>query len=93
MNGSPLPTLLLQQAGAKCVSIGRVQIPTLYIAYQRDLAIKNFKPELYLEINAQVLAESQEFVAKIDPYKRFSDENQLITFMNDKSLGMGYRKV
>ncbi|MGE9501987.1 DNA topoisomerase, partial [Escherichia coli] len=44
MNGSPLYTLLLQQAGVKGVySIGRVQTPTLYMVYQRDLAIKNFK--------------------------------------------------
>ncbi|WP_143811653.1 DNA topoisomerase, partial [Oenococcus oeni] len=25
-------------------SIGRVQTPTLYMVYQRDQAIKNFKP-------------------------------------------------
>lgn len=90
MNGSPLYTLLLQQAGVKGVySIGRVQTPTLYMVYQRDLAIKNFKPEPYLELNAQILADSQEFEAKLDPYKRFKDEKQLNTFMDDKNVQMG----
>lgn len=90
MNGSPLYTLLLQQAGVKGVySIGRVQTPTLYMVYQRDLAIKNFKSEPYLELNAEVEANSQKFVAKLDPYKRFLDEDQLITFMSDKNLEKG----
>lgn len=90
MNGSPLYTLLLQQAGVKGVySIGRVQTPTLYMVYQRDLAIRNFKPEPYLELNAQILTDSQEFEAKLDPYKRFKDGNQLNTFMNDKNVQMG----
>lgn len=90
MNGSPLYTLLLQQAGVKGVySIGRVQTPTLYMVYQRDLAIKNFKPEPYLELNAQIVADSQEFEAKLDPYKRFKDEKQLNTFMDDKNVQMG----
>ncbi|KAF0392732.1 DNA topoisomerase III [Pediococcus pentosaceus] len=90
MNGSPLYTLLLQQAGVKGVySIGRVQTPTLYMVYQRDLAIKNFKPEPYLELNAQIVADSQGFEAKLDPYKRFKDEKQLNTFMDDKNVQMG----
>lgn len=90
MNGSPLYTLLLQQAGVKGVySIGRVQTPTLYMVYQRDLAVKNFKPEPYLELNAEIDANSQKFVAKLDPYKRFLDENQLVTFMSDKNLEKG----
>ena len=90
MNGSPLYTLLLQQAGVKGVySIGRVQTPTLYMVYQRDLAIKNFKPEPYLELNAKVTANSQEFKAKLEPYKRFKDKEQLNTYMNEKNVQMG----
>lgn len=90
MNASPLYTLLLNQAGIRGVySIGRVQTPTLYMVYQRDRTIKNFKPEPYLELNAQILADSQEFEAKLDPYKRFKDEKQLNTFMDDKNVQMG----
>lgn len=90
MNGSPLYTLLLQQAGVKGVySIGRVQTPTLYMIYQRDLAIKNFKPEPYFELNASILVDSQKFEAKLDPYKRFKDERQINTFMDEKSVHRG----
>ncbi|MFT8632945.1 MULTISPECIES: DNA topoisomerase, partial [Lactobacillaceae] len=56
MNGSPLYTLLLRQNGVRGVySIGRVQTPTLYMVYQRDQTIKNFKPEPYFELNAEIL--------------------------------------
>ena len=81
MNGSPLYTLLLRQNGVRGVySIGRVQTPTLYMVYQRDQAIKNFKPEPYLELNAEILANQQKFAAKLDPYQRFKNEAGLMTF-------------
>lgn len=70
-------------------SIGRVQTPTLYMIYQRDLAIKNFKPEPYFELNAKISVDSQNFDAKLDPYERFKYEKQLITFMDDKSVQKG----
>lgn len=41
------------------------------MVYQRDQAIKNFKPEPYFELNAEILANQQKFVAKLDPYQRF----------------------
>ena len=90
MNGSPLYTLLLKEAGLHGVySIGRVQTPTLYMVYQRDLAIQNFKPEPYFELKAEILAEQQKFVAKLDPYQRFKDEKGLTTFMSEKRLEKG----
>jgi DNA topoisomerase-3 len=90
MNGSPLYTLLLKQSGVRGVySIGRVQTPTLYMVYQRDQTIKNFKPEPYFELNAEILANQQKFVAKLDPYKRFKDEAGLITFMQAKHVQKG----
>ena len=90
MNGSPLYTLLLRQNGVRGVySIGRVQTPTLYMVYQRDQAIKNFKPEPYFELNAEILAKQQKFVAKLDPYQRFKDEAGLMTFMRAKHVHKG----
>ena len=90
MNGSPLYTLLLRQNGVRGVySIGRVQTPTLYMVYQRDQAIKNFKPEPYFELNAEILANQQKFVAKLDPYQRFKDETGLMTFMQAKHVQKG----
>nr|ARW71191.1 DNA topoisomerase [uncultured bacterium] len=90
MNGSPLYTLLLKEAGLHGVySIGRVQTPTLYMVYQRDLAIQNFNPEPYFELKAEILAEQQKFVAKLDPYQRFKDEKGLLAFMSEKRLEKG----
>ncbi|WP_395185004.1 DNA topoisomerase III [Lactobacillus helveticus] len=90
MNGSPLYTLLLRQNGVRGVySIGRVQTPTLYMVYQRDQAIKNFKPEPYFELNAEILANQQKFNAKLDPYQRFKDETGLMTFMQAKHVQKG----
>lgn len=90
MNASPLYTLLLNKAGIQGMySIGRVQTPTLYMVYQRDRTIKNFKPEPYFELNAEILAHDQKFVAKLDPYQRFKDEKGLITFMEAKNVQKG----
>lgn len=90
MNGSPLYTLLLKEAGLHGVySIGRVQTPTLYMVYQRDLAIQNFNPEPYFELKAEILAEQQKFVAKLDPYQRFKDKKGLLAFMSEKRLEKG----
>ncbi|MDV7714928.1 DNA topoisomerase III [Oenococcus oeni] len=92
MNGSPLYTLLLRQSGVRGVySIGRVQTPTLYMVYQRDQEIKNFKPEPYFEISAEILSNRQKFVAKLDPYQRFKDEGSLTSFMEAKDLRIGFQ--
>ncbi|OEY83860.1 topoisomerase I [Oenococcus kitaharae] len=94
MNGSPLYTLLLRQSGVRGVySIGRVQTPTLYMVYQRDQAIKNFQPEPYFELNAEILANHEKFVAKLDPYQRFKDQSGLNTFMTAKSLVSGLQSA
>ncbi|HDA6175083.1 TPA: DNA topoisomerase III, partial [Enterococcus faecium] len=46
MNGSPLYSLLLQQKGIPgSFSLGRVQTPTLYMIYQLQEKIRNFKKE------------------------------------------------
>ena len=90
MNGSPLYTLLLRQKGVRGVySIGRVQTPTLYMVYQRDQAIKHFKPEPYFELNAEIVANQQKFVAKLAPYQRFKDKAGLTTFMQAKHVQKG----
>ncbi|KZU87879.1 Lipid A export ATP-binding/permease proteinMsbA [Lactiplantibacillus plantarum] len=51
------------------------------MVYQRDQATKNFKPGPYFELNAEILANQQKIVAKLDPYQRFKDETGLMTFM------------
>lgn len=56
------------------------------MAYQRDQLIKNFKPEPYFELNAEILANQQKFEAKLGPYQRFKDESGLMIFMQAKHV-------
>ena len=56
------------------------------MVYQRDQAIKNFKPEPYFELNAEIVANQQKFVAKLDSYQRFKDETGLMIFMLAKHV-------
>jgi DNA topoisomerase-3 len=59
------------------------------MVYQRDQAIKNFKPEPYFELNAEIVANQQKFVAKLAPYQRFKDKAGLTTFMQAKHVQKG----
>ncbi|QFF97764.1 type IA DNA topoisomerase [Psychrobacillus glaciei] len=57
MNGSRLYSLLLQSQGIKEVfPIGRVQSPTIYLIYQRQMEIENFVSEPFFEIEATFTA-------------------------------------
>lgn len=78
INGSQLYTLLMNSKGIKgTFSIGRVQTPTLYLIYKREQEVQNFRPTPFIDINSEILADGQKFVAKLDPYKRFLEQNQL----------------
>lgn len=59
------------------------------MVYQRDQVNKTFKPKPYFELNAEILANQQKFVAKLDPYQRFKDEAGLMTFMQAKHVQKG----
>ncbi|KIU19768.1 type IA DNA topoisomerase [Weissella cibaria] len=90
MNGSPLYTLLLREKGIRGVySIGRVQTPTLYLVYQRDLAIQNFKPTPYRELKATITTNNGEFTAHLEPNTRFTDSQSLNQFMVEHQVMMG----
>ncbi|QNK88102.1 DNA topoisomerase III [Sporosarcina sp. resist] len=57
MNGSRLYTLLLQKKGFKeSLSIGRVQSPTVYLIYQRQMEIEKFVSEPFFEIESTFTA-------------------------------------
>lgn len=65
MNGSRLYSLLLQARGMNDVfSIGRVQSPTVFLIYQRQLEIENFKSEPFFEIEATFVSENGVYKGK-----------------------------
>lgn len=87
MNASPLYSLLLGKKGIKGVfSIGRVQTPTLYMIYKRQMEIENFKPKPYIELLAHVSAGSSRFDAKLDPLIRFDNQDKVKSFLSDNEL-------
>lgn len=68
-NFTPAFTILgKKQLGIEgVISIGRVQTPTLKLIYDRDKAIKNYKPLNYYNLYARFKTNtSQEFSAKLD---------------------------
>ena len=65
MNGSSLYTLLLQAQGIKEVfPIGRVQSPTIFLIYQRQIEIEQFVSEPFYEIEATFTAENGKYKGK-----------------------------
>lgn len=73
MNGSPLFSVLLQKAGLQgSYSIGRVQTPTLYMIYQRQLEIENFVSKPYWQLEAMIQHANGAFKAKLHPIQDFN---------------------
>ena len=65
MNGSRLYTLLLKAKGMEEVfPIGRVQSPTVYLIYQRQLEIESFVSEPFFEAEALFTAEHGTYKGK-----------------------------
>ncbi len=68
MNLSPLYTLKFQPHGLDrdVFGIGRVQTPTLYMIYQRQKEIDQFKPEPFYEIHATFNKDGHDYQGKMD---------------------------
>lgn len=59
MNASRLYTVLLKQQGLnEVMSIGRVQSPTVYMIYERQREIENFKPKKFYELVGEFHAQN-----------------------------------
>lgn len=69
MNLSRAYTLADQRPGARggLIAVGRVQTPTLMMVARRDWAVRNFVPQPYLAITADLEAESKRFAARWKP--------------------------
>jgi len=90
MNASPLYTLNLQQKGVQgTFSLGRVQTPTLYMIYQRQEAIENFKKEPFFEVEASIKVKDRSFKGILSPTQRFKTQEELFTFVASKQAKIG----
>ena len=90
MNGSPLYTLNLQKKGVQgTFSVGRVQTPTLYMIYQRQEAIQQFKKEPFFEIEASIKVNQGSFKGVLSPSQRFKTQEELLSFVSSKQAKIG----
>lgn len=62
-------------AGSEVINIGRILTPTVNLVCQRDLAIKNFKPQDFYEVNATVSVQNGSFLAKWKCPEEFLDKD------------------
>ena len=87
MNASPLYTLNLQQKGVQgTFSLGRVQTPTLYLIFQRQEAIENFRKEPFFEVEASIKVNQGSFKGVISPTQRFKTQEELLAFVSSEQL-------
>lgn len=90
MNASPLYTLELQKKHVQgTFSIGRVQTPTLYMIYKRQLEIENFKKEPYFEVEGNVQVPNGHFKANLEPSQRFKKQSDLMGHLEENKAHIG----
>lgn len=90
MNASPLYTLELQKKHVQgTFSIGRVQTPTLYMIYKRQLEIENFQKEPYFEIEGDVQVPNNHFKVNLEPSQRFKTQSDLMSHLEKNSAQIG----
>lgn len=90
MNGSPLYSLALQKKGIQGVfSLGRVQTPTLYLIYKRQLEIENFKKTPYFEVESDIKAAGGIFKGSLSPAKQFKTSEDVLAFLASKQAIVG----
>ncbi|MFB5348642.1 DNA topoisomerase 3 [Enterococcus faecalis] len=94
MNASPLYSLLLQEKGVSgTFSLGRVQTPTLYMIYQRQLQIEQFKKESFFELEGNVLHPEQSFKVRLEPSQRFKAKEEVFSFIKEKNVIIGKQEA
>ncbi|EME3503333.1 DNA topoisomerase 3 [Enterococcus faecium] len=94
MNASPLYSLLLQEKGGNgTFSLGRVQTPTLYMIYQRQLQIEQFKKEPFFELEGNVFHPEQAFKVTLEPSQRFNKQDEVFSFVKEKHAIIGEQEA
>ena len=87
MNLTRLITLLLQNKGVRtdgAFSVGRVQTPTLFMVYNREKEIENFKEKIYFDLVADGKKDSIKYQLKSDV--RLDSNNEINEYINNNGL-------
>lgn len=88
INASRLFSLLLSQKGVKTtLSVGRVQSPLVYMIYQRQKEIENFKPEPYYELIGVFQNEKGKYEGKAKIKEKSKDALIKLLMKNDVPEG------
>lgn len=87
MNASLLFSLSIQEKGIQGnYSVGRVQTPTLYMIYSRQLANETFVKEPYWELKSEGIFNEKTIKIAIEPYLSFKEINEGKTFIKAHGL-------
>lgn len=86
INISRLYTCLMQQNGLnETFSIGRVQTPTLFLVYQKEKSIADFKPQNFYEVEGIfITADGEGYRGKLN--QKFDSPTDLKTFLNENGV-------
>ncbi|WJP96744.1 type IA DNA topoisomerase [Macrococcus bovicus] len=87
MNFTRMVTVLLQNKGIRtdgAFSVGRVQTPTLFMVYNREKEIENFKEKIYFDLVAEGSKDAIDYTLKSDI--RLDDKNELEQYINQNQL-------
>lgn len=86
-NASPLYTLNFKDRGIdETFSVGRVQTPTLYMIYQRQLDIENFKKEKYYQFQFNLNHNDISFKAEPIDNLKFKSKEELYSYLSENHL-------
>ncbi|QYA46027.1 topoisomerase C-terminal repeat-containing protein (plasmid) [Macrococcoides bohemicum] len=87
MNFTRMATILLQNKGIRtdgAFSVGRVQTPTLFMVYNREKEIENFKEKIYFDLIAEGEKDRIKYTLKSDI--RLDTNTELQQYINDNGL-------
>ena len=90
MNGSPLYSLCLKKRGINGVfSLGRVQTPTLFMVYKRQVDIEQFVKTPFWQIEGYHTAQKGTFTGQLVPNQHFQTEEAALQFVSANQCHIG----